>query len=448
MVIVTPFVLIRGILRLRRGASFSDAFSTPFHSSSSSLTSKSSHSPPRKLFLNSATSLSTPVFDVDLENDKADGVGHAYAPGKGADGRVRVDSVASAWPGAETREQYEAEVASSRAPDSVGGGASSAASFRSFTTLGNDYPRAEGAGDEESAGLLRDDSTSWRPSQVAPGAMALYDTVPPTYPPAPAAGAILNSTTPFLPALPPVSSPVSSPALAPAQTLSSPALLPGPPAASAIASPLSPRLSFMPFAGPTPAHLPPTSSSPAPTSLTVSSAPSLEGDAHGAVAAAAVLMPTPEAHEGRDRHGSFAGEVVDAAQAQAPPQARRERLLPLPGEPGSPSSLTSTRAAIENGESVQAVSEEAVEEDEDEEGAGVGDDSESTRLMDELERELTISTMRSGRSARLLAPAAAAAQDSAQEDGAVEQEAEDEQTRLEREQSGKWLGSNRLSSSS
>ena len=278
--------------------------------------------------------------------------------------------------------------------------------------------------------------------------MALYDTVPPTYPPAPAAGAILNSTTPFLPALPPVSSPVSSPALAPAQTLSSPALLPGPPAASAIASPLSPRLSFMPFAGPTPAHLPPTSSSPAPTSLTVSSAPSLEGDAHGAVAAAAVLMPTPEAHEGRDRHGSFAGEVVDAAQAQAPPQARRERLLPLPGEPGSPSSLTSTRAAIENGESVQAVSEEAVEEDEDEEGAGVGDDSESTRLMDELERELTISTMRSGRSARLLAPAAAAAQDSAQEDGAVEQEAEDEQTRLEREQSGKWLGSNRLSSSS
>ncbi|GAA5840471.1 hypothetical protein JCM9279_007336 [Rhodotorula babjevae] len=438
VLIVTPFVLIRGILRLRRGASFSDAFITPFHSSSSSLTStSSSYNPPRKLFLNSATYLATPVFDVDLENDKADGVGHAYEHGKGVDGRVRVESVVSAWPGAETRDEYEAEVASSRAPDSVAGGAPSAASFRSFTTLGNDYPRADG-GDAEGAGLLRGDST-WRPSRVAPGAMALYDAVPATYPPAPAAVADSGSTTPSLPALPPIFAPASSPAPAAARTLSTPTVLPGPPAASAIASPLSPRLSFMPFAGPAPAHPPATSSSPAPTSLTVSSATSV--DARGEVAAAPVLVP----HEARDRHDSFAGEVVDAARP------RRDRLLPLPGEPGSPSSLASSRAAVENGGGAQAPSEEAVEEDEEEDGAGVGDDSESTRLMDELERELTISTVRSGRSARSVAPAAAAAvEDEAQEGAAVEQEQEqeDEQTRLEREQSGKWLGSNRLSSSS
>ncbi|GAA5899755.1 hypothetical protein JCM8208_004555 [Rhodotorula glutinis] len=436
VLVVTPFVLVRGILRLRQGASFVDAFVTPFHSSSSSLTGTSSHNPPRKLFLNSATYLATPVFDVDLENDKADDAGPAYAAGKGVEGHARVDSVASVWPGAQTREEYEAEVASSRAPDSVVGGAlSSSASFRSFTTLGNDYPRADGA-EEEGVGLLRGDST-WRPSQVAPGAMALYDPAPTTYPPTPVAATTNGSTTPSLPSLPPVFEPVSSPAAA--QTLYTPTVLPGPPAASAIASPLSPRLSFMPFAGPAPAHPPPTSASPAPTSLTVSSAPSV--DAHGAVAAAPVLVPTPEAHEGRDRHGSFAGEVVDAA---AP--ARRERLLPLPGEPGSPSSFTSARVAVEHGGGVQEVAVE--EEDEEEDGAGVGDDSESTRLMDELERELTISTVRSGRSARSVVPAAPAAVQDEQEGAGGEQEVEDEQTRLEREQSGKWLGSNRLSSSS
>ncbi|GAA5935065.1 hypothetical protein JCM3775_004690 [Rhodotorula graminis] len=440
VLVVTPFVLIRGFLRLRQGANLVDAFVTPFHSSSSSLTSKSSHQPPRKLFLHSATYLSTPVFDVDLENDKADGVGHAYAPGKGVDGHIRVDSIASTWPGAQTRDEYEAEVASSRAPDSVvdGGVSSSAASFRSFTTLGNDYSRADGA-DEEGTGLLRADST-WRPSQVAPGAMALYDPAPTTYPPAPAAVTDVSSATPSLPALPPVFSPVSSPAPAPAQTLSTPAVLPGPPAASAVASPLSPRLSFMPFAGPAPAHPPPTSASPAPTSLTVSSAPSL--DAHGAVAAAPVLVPTPDALEGRDRHGSFAGEVVDAAARPS-----RDKLLPLPGEPGSPSSFASSRAAVEDGAGVRPTSEGTAAKEED--GAGVGDDSESMRLMDELERELTISTVRSGRSARSVAPAAAAAAaDEAQTGAAAEQEADDEQTRLEREQSGKWLGSNRLSSSS
>lgn len=439
VLIVTPFVLIRGILRLRRGASFTEAFFTPFHSSSSSLTARgsSSQQPPRKLFLNSATYLSAPVFDVDLENEKADGgVGHAYGRGPGAEGRMRVDSLASStWVGAATREEYEAEVASSRGArtDSVVG--SSAASFRSWTTIvGGDYPQAEGVPEDTAA----------KPSQAAaaarpPAASQPYDSapVPATYPPPPVCVSDLVTTTPSLPPLPAIFSPVSSTppaaAPAPAHPLST---------ASAIASPLSPRLSFMPFPGPVPAHPPPpptVSSSPAPSALTASSGTHEAHDGASPAAASPVLVREPL--EGRDRHGSFAGQIVDA-----PVVAKADRLLPLPGEPGSPSSVDTRRTgAVEHGH--------GTEEEDDDDGTSARDDAESTRLMDELERELTISSVRSGRSAR---PDAAAEEGAAgvqaneekrQEQG-EEKEVEDEQTQLEREQSGKWFGSNRLSSSS
>ena len=90
------------------------------------------------------------------------------------------------------------------------------------------------------------------------------------------------------------------------------------------------------------------------------------------------------------------------------------------------------------------------DEEEEEDGAVTAkspfaDDSESLRLMDELERELTISTTRSGRRVRADAPSevgdetgeAASAPEEAKE--TADTASADQATALAREQSGKWL---------
>ncbi|GAA5823951.1 hypothetical protein JCM3770_004143 [Rhodotorula araucariae] len=447
VLVITPFVVIRGILRLRHGASFTEAFFTPFHSSSSSLTTRASQTP-RKLFLNSSTYISTPVFDVDFESEKPDtasAVRHTYSHGGGADGRQRGDSVASSWPGAETREEYEAEVASSRAPESVVG--SEAASIASWTTAAREYPRGEGDTAEKvtllsaasAMGSVDEPYRAAGPSQLGSSPAP----VPATYPPAPVVTRNVVSTTPSLPPLPAIFSPVSLPATAAPMTAALPST------AAATASPLSPRLSFMPFPGPAPVHPPPP---PAPPSSVGSSpAPTLRSagtttTARVVPAPAPVPAPTAAVEAGAPllaRHESLAAQVVDAP---LPPrtggrggEGAGALLLPLPGEPDSPP-LSSAP--------------DAREEDEEGEDADVRDESESSRLMDELERELTISTVRSGRSGRGIAGAHAEAEAEAeaeQEKHAEEQrtgEEAKERTPLEREQSGKWFGSNRFSSPS
>ncbi|BGP50222.1 hypothetical protein JCM10450v2_006138 [Rhodotorula kratochvilovae] len=405
VLIVAPFIIIRGILR------------------------------PRKLFLNSSTYLSTPVFDVDIESEKASSVGgggggggYANARGGGADGRQRVDSLASSsWPGAATREEYEAEVASLRAPGAESVVGSSAASFASWTTVARDYPSAEGVEDDDgaesvtllsAAGVMG--ATNERKHGAGPPQPA-SSPAPATYPPTPIATRNVVSTTPSLPPLPAIFSPVSSPARLP-------------PTAAATASPLSPRLSFMPFPGGAPVH-PPAPPSSVGSSPALTLAPSLVsssevGEGEGAGAYTPRLVPTPDAALQRARHGSLAAQVVDAT----PTPAQGDGLLPLPGEPDGNKTDSSGS-------------------DEEEDGTGVRDDSESTRLMDELERELTISTMRSGRSARSATAAPAMEQQqegqkAKEESQEAETQKDDEQTQLEREQSGKWFGSNRLSSSS
>lgn len=65
------------------------------------------------------------------------------------------------------------------------------------------------------------------------------------------------------------------------------------------------------------------------------------------------------------------------------------------------------------------------------------DDSESTRLMDELERELSVSSTRSRRIWDHVGG----------DEGGKEMEDVDQETKLARDQSGRWAGSNKRDSS-
>ncbi|GAA5837477.1 hypothetical protein JCM11251_002118 [Rhodosporidiobolus azoricus] len=453
VLIVTPFVLVRGVMRIRDGQSFTEAFLTHPPQNSKVVP------PPRKFFLGSSSYIdeaygpSGIVFDEVAEKD---GIGHEYAKGKGLDGRARVDSTASSWPGYETREQYEADLASRQ---SQGGSVVE-------DWAGWDYTRYDdGGGGRGTSSLLSaaapmGRSTTQAPRPASQPSQAAPLPSPVFYPPS------WNS------ALPPVSpiihstSPTPS-TLAATVAASVAASLPPPPAP---ASSFSPRLSFMPFPGEAPV-VPPAGTSAAPayeSTLTPSSTASERSnlaflavrdqpDGEGKAPSPATLVPSPPPPDSSAtplagtgfvpakslRRKKTAGSVETSIAAACDGEAGKESLAEdevspivtrhislqgkIEGSPveGTQDSLREEKeeaevtpsTKLEDGRKEQSESDkvenaperlpspsfppsdnEADKHDEDVPLTFDPDDAESTRLMDELERELTISTMRSGRS--------------------------------------------------
>ncbi|GJN92626.1 hypothetical protein Rhopal_005661-T1 [Rhodotorula paludigena] len=409
--VMTPFVLIRGVLRLRRGASFAEAFFSP----AAPAAHTASPQGPRKLFLNTPTYVSTEAGDFDAEKDE---VGHAYPRGTGLGGRVRVDSLASSvWPGASTREEYEAEVQSSIGRSDTIGSTLIGESIMSRSSSAYDYPRADRAHEQSSllssaASFAQTDALSHAatengggdggPSQAPSSHFNVVSTSPSPVP----STTTFTSRSSYPPTLPPIPHVSSASPVAPSSVVSHASSLPTPHTHVS-----SPRLSFMPFAGPDAVHLPPPPPPPpssagarqglTPSSSLASHSPLvLPLELHNIAGPGEGASPVTTVHvdEGGEaeictaqrvaRHASLAAEIEGVAAA-APVAVNvhgkdeedgRAGLMPLPGErsPGlERSSSESERSAAEE-----------------------GDDAESTRLMDELERELTISTTRSGRGKR------------------------------------------------
>ncbi|BGO93746.1 Deoxycytidine monophosphate (dCMP) deaminase [Rhodotorula toruloides] len=400
--IVTPYILIRGIKRLRAGHSFAESFfSTP--------PSSQPYQPPRKLFLGTSTYIdeayapgAETVFDADADFEK-DGVGHEYAKGKGVDGRVPVES---SWPGAATREEYEQEVQSSIGHGSVVG-----------STIGGEstYDDYRDRREEEEVSLIK------RAAPIArfPSPGAEEDEARPTYPPS-AAYDPPAPPPPTLPPLPPVSSTFS-----PRPTLPTSV---SPPSVGENLT-FSPRLSFMPFAGPNAINPPALTlaTSPSPALSTTEAVLRNQPDGEGQSAKTPTLVPTPPLPPSeQEKTASRGGETATPA-----PQLTSDGVLFTVER--RPSQVAKVEGEASKQE-VKPAAQEApvVKEEEDEDDVILADDSESTRLMDELERELTISTTRSGRSRAV--PAEEAEQKLAEEGETLKGE-----PMLEREQSGKCV---------
>ncbi|GAA6012200.1 hypothetical protein JCM10207_002757 [Rhodosporidiobolus poonsookiae] len=473
VLLATPFILVRGVMRMRDGHSFAAAF---FASPSPE---PSYPPPPRQLFLGTSSYLDESygpgglVFDADK-----DGVGHEYAKGAGADGRMRVQgthdrngaSEASYWPGATTREEYEADVQSHRdsrsfagfsmAPSVVSTAYDPPPSTEEHSAL---LSAAEPMGHVVPAASASDESA--RPSQPAPPVPATY---PPSAPP---------------PALPPMSPLYSSASPTPSALFSS---TNAPPAVPPLPASFSPRLSFMPFAGSDAAHPPPENHrhsaasslhSLVPPTAAAGQLPPLSSpkEGEGKSASPIVLVPSPPPPPpalapAAPMHGRAPSvATVSSTQAlcggdPAPP------VPPLPTDVAATESPTVQRHQSVEGKIESVVSDPAVpaialplpEEEENDDAhsvasnddvpltviAGGGRDSESTRLMDELERELTISTMRTGRS-KFSFHAAEAEADAA---GGDTESKEDDEPEKEKEEKGKaadamsvasgmWMGS-------
>ncbi|GAA5870011.1 hypothetical protein JCM1840_003555 [Sporobolomyces johnsonii] len=438
LVVVLPFVLVRGFLRMRRGQTFAQAFfsrpETP------------RYVPPRKLFLGSSTYIDE-AHAAQVEEKALDGevglVGHEYGKGSGADGRQKVASVASAWPGHETREEYEADLESSRGNNSV-------VSLAPSSSMVFDYAQYGGEGEEHSSLL---------PSAAPLGESALRrstaltsspsPSIPSSYPPVSGASAVL----PFIPPMPLM---FPSTSTSPAPTTSSSSSIPPPPGPA-----FSPRLSFMPFAGPhvvhhhrrtntagTAAMSEQLLSTPTPnSSQTLPAAePALKSPPSGEGESPVHVVPTPpppaswESGElGRPRVSSVSTSAVAACDGEVGEGGEIggrmtstgvTRHMSMAGEVVTAEAESSHSLATTE-EDAQAEAE--AEAEEEEEGSVLADDAESTRLMDELERELSISisSARSGMTR---------GRDDEASAGAKEDEEVDEQTKLEREQSGKWFG--------
>ncbi|EGU11593.1 Proteophosphoglycan 5 [Rhodotorula toruloides ATCC 204091] len=368
--IVTPYILIRGIKRLRAGHSFTESFfSTP--------PSSQPYQPPRKLFLGTSTYIdeayapgAETVLDADADVEK-DGVGHEYAKGKGVDGRVQVES---SWPGAATRKEYEHEVQSSIGHGSVVG-----------STIGGEstYDDYRDRREEEEVSLIK---------RAAPIARL------------PSPGADEDEGRPT----------VSPPSVGENLTF-------------------SPRLSFTPFAGPDVIN-PPTltlATSPSPALSTTEAVLRDQPDGEGQSAKTPTLVPTPPLpSSAQDKADVRATDTASPA-----PQLTSDGVLFTVER--RPSQVAKVEGEASNQEVKPAAQEETVVEEDEDDDVILADDSESTRLMDELERELTISPMRSGRSR-----AAPAEEEKLAEVG----ESAKEEPMLEREQSGKWFGNGRAAS--
>ncbi|GAA5986241.1 hypothetical protein JCM10908_006469 [Rhodotorula pacifica] len=464
--IITPFILVRGFLRMRRGQTFAQAFF--------GRDQPEPYQPPRKMFLNTSTYLEQSrhlyptVHDADLEKDE---IGTSYEKGRGAEGRLRVDSHASSWPGAATREEYEHEVASTIGHGSVVSGGYDDSLY--------DYPGANSAPVFGSAKrvILKEEKSSLLSSAAPMGTSSTIasENVPstseaepsqipyrlptpaPMYPPS---ASQVFVPPPMLPPIDPVSPP---PVPAPARSASIASTFAG-------FSSFSPRLAFMPFSGSTPAAMPaPTDV----TSLSLSSASVSSADTAATplfvyeepasnvptVVPSPPLVPprpmasTPATSIATDlavENDSMVGGEMDPAPAltrQVSSAARIEEVAAF-GDVPSPSS--DTELAQRGQLHLEVANPDPPSDEEDSAGkvtSPLADDSESSRLMDELERQLTISTTASGRRPRAESssgdfspPAEQTAPEREQEQVAEATLPAEQATLLAREQSGKWLG--------
>ncbi|GAA6006078.1 hypothetical protein JCM11491_002023 [Sporobolomyces phaffii] len=409
VLIVTPFVLVRGALRMRNGQSFAQAFfdrpATPRH-----------YVPPRKLFLGSSSYRSVEQ-DEEKDGEQEGLIGAGHGKGKGETGQIENEPE---WVGATTREEYEASLTQTQSRTSTQG------------TVTSDGTVLFDAASEDKASI----SPSPAPLASAPSHAIAPPSAhsPSIYPPTPA------TSTPFINPEFPTStmSPVSLPIFSP----------PPPPA-------ISPRLAFMPFAGSTAVnhHRAPSSATqptstpsstpqlstlpsirsglsdtyerhvivvpspspppipPRPVSLSTSAASNCGGDSARSTSTPEGVAPA----QGISRHASMTGEIVGA---------------PKDASEGQRASLEATLEEDEPGVNLRV---DADEGEQDEEEIDVVGDDESTRLMDELERELSISSTRSRRIPDGLEVENEEAEPSQREAGVGD-------TYSARDQSGKWLG--------
>lgn len=192
----------------------------------------------------------------------------------------------------------------------------------------------------------------------------------------------------------------------------------------------------MPFAGPNAINPPALTlaTSPSPALSTTEAVLRNQPDGEGQSAKTPTLVPTPPLPPSeQEKTASRGGETATPA-----PQLTSDGVLFTVER--RPSQVAKVEGEASKQE-VKPAAQEApvVKEEEDEDDVILADDSESTRLMDELERELTISTTRSGRSRAV--PAEEAEQKLAEEGETLKGE-----PMLEREQSGKWFGNGRAAS--
>ncbi|GAA6031642.1 hypothetical protein JCM8097_006562 [Rhodosporidiobolus ruineniae] len=409
VLIATPFILVRGRMRMRAGASFGEAF----FALPSRKRKYTSVPPPRQLYLGSSSYVEDSygpggiVFDEEVEKN-----------GGKEDDLARVASAASSWPGHMTREEYEADIEAHRVNV---GGTEAAPSVYSFSAF--DYERQ--AGNEETSALLS-------AAQPAPTSLPLpgeadIDSLHRTPSKVPLPPSAAPSPVPsFSPALdlPPMTPVFSSPPPVGFTFVSSAAPSP---ASQPANSTLSPRLSFMPFPGPdaVPPLSPGTSLTPASTlpragdngkstDVELHSPPAGEGEATAPATLVPSPPPPPTSTPALERVTSVAttqatacgGESgsVPAPAAVSPTVARHSSLAAaVERTEGEEAQEVAGRVTQREGEGMaRPAKDQEAEHDPDRPlfspSVIDGDDAESTRLFDELERELTISTMRSGRS--------------------------------------------------
>ena len=466
-VIITPFIIVRGLLRMLRGQTFAQAF---FGRDQPEL-----YQPPRRMFLNTSDYLEQAQALAQENDPEKDEVGTSYEKGHGTDGGLRVDSHASNWPGAATREEYEHEVASTIGHGSVvsteyegslydyaASNSSPVVSHAKRVVLEEEKSSllSSAAPMGSSGGLVHEHEHS-AAGQGGEGPSQIPYRLPctsPTYPPP--APAQVFVPPPMLPPIEPVSSPP-----APPRTASM---------ASRIAnfSSFSSRLAFMPFSGPAPAGMPTPTETPSICSGSVVSAGS------GATTlfvyeelaqASAVFVPSPPPVPPRPKASTPVSSIatdlaVEDDSAAVPPQDSTPTLTRAVSSAAKIEDADTDADVVNGTQSPASVIELAAQQpklqleltnpdppsDQEEEDGAVtakspfADDSESLRLMDELERELTISSTRSGRRAR--ADASPEAGDGTADAAPPEEAKEtadtastDQASALAREQSGKWL---------
>ncbi|GAA5965113.1 hypothetical protein JCM3765_004863 [Sporobolomyces pararoseus] len=385
VVIVTPFVLVRGALRMRRGQTFAQAFFDRRPATEL-------YVPPRKLFLGSSTYRSV---GQDEEKDEEQ---------EGLIGETK-------WVGATTREEYEASLSNSRHRNSM------ISTYDTSNCL-FDAQLEDKASNSANCGP-GDDSVTPR---LAPSP-SIYPTTP-------------SITTPYIdPEIPTSSmSPLTLPIFSP----------PPPPA-------LSPRLAFMPFSGTAVVnHSAPSTVATSPATPRGSTLPSIRSNLSHSPEHQVVVVPTPSPPATSPRPASVStsvtaicggGSVQEFTNAPIS-HSRVIRHSSMTGEivgkskgigEGQTPSLEATME--EEHEATPAVSER--EEEEEEEGSDVAGDAESTRLMDELERELSISSNHSRRIPDTFEK---------REGGTEGATTGDREIDLARTKSGEWIGGSKRNS--
>ncbi|GAA5975454.1 hypothetical protein JCM5350_006484 [Sporobolomyces pararoseus] len=350
VVIVTPFVLVRGALRMRRGQTFAQAFFDRRPASGP-------YVPPRKLFLGSSTyrSIGQDEEKDDEEQDRLIGE--------------------TKWVGATTREEYEASLSNTHRNSTTSTYLSNTRNRNSTTSTYDTNDYLFDAQSEEQASI---------PSKRGSADDSVMPTLAPSpsiYPPTPSIG------TPYIdPAIPTSSmSPLTLPIFSP----------PPPPI-------LSPRLAFMPFSGSAVVnHSSPSTVAASPSTPRVSTLPSIRSNLSNSHEHQVVVVPTPSPPTSSPRPVSISssaaaicgGESVEEVTSVPVSNSRVVRHSSMSGEivgkakesgEGQTPSLEITLE--EEDETTPTVSDHNFEE----EGSDVRGDDESTRLMDELERELTI----------------------------------------------------------